>query len=296
MISAAKAEIDQAPVGVDDRVGIETQHGAEIERAGKGGRRRCRDRVGAVEILDDLGHHDGEAEGHEDLIGMGALVEVLDQPALHHEADGDHDGDGEQDRQRHRPVDHHIPGRLSEPVIDIGNIDLHGIAEEILARLIDDLVAQGQKLGECDRTERADHEEGAVGEVDHTQRAEDQRQTEGDQRIGRPLVEAVENLKEKCVHGPSHLSQVLNARPVAAGGSAGLRSVECVSDAGRTGLARPARKGALMRPGCRCRASRRRTAGDRGRRSPDPPASLRRFPRGHTRSRALPCRARPQRP
>jgi hypothetical protein len=48
---------------------------------------RCRDRVGAVEVLDDLLQHDGQAEGHQDLVGMGALVEVLDQPAFHDHAD-----------------------------------------------------------------------------------------------------------------------------------------------------------------------------------------------------------------
>ena len=31
--------------------------------------------------------HDGKAEGHQDLVGMRALVEMLDQAALHHEAD-----------------------------------------------------------------------------------------------------------------------------------------------------------------------------------------------------------------
>ncbi len=67
------------------------------------------DRVGAVEILDDFLQHDGQAEGHEDLVRMGALVEVLDQAALHDEADSDHDRDREQDCDRHRPVDYGTP-------------------------------------------------------------------------------------------------------------------------------------------------------------------------------------------
>jgi hypothetical protein len=63
--------------------GLEAEQRAEIEGCRERPRGGRRDRVGAVEILDDLLQHDGQAEGHEDLVGMGALVEVLDQAALH---------------------------------------------------------------------------------------------------------------------------------------------------------------------------------------------------------------------
>ncbi len=68
--------------------------------AGEHLRCRCRDRVRAVEILDDFLKHDGEAEGHQDLIRMRTLVEILDQAALHEEPDQRHDRYREQDRKR----------------------------------------------------------------------------------------------------------------------------------------------------------------------------------------------------
>ena len=74
-----------------------------------------------------------------------------------------------------------------------------------------------------------------------------------DQRVGRALVEPVQNLKQYCVHGP-HLRLVPIPRP-----GAGLMS-SCA------GAKRPAAeiRGRLwvmwlMRPGCRCPDRRRRS-------------------------------------
>ena len=67
------------------------------------------DYLGAIEILDDFLRNDRKAEGHQDLVGMRSLVEMLDQAALHREADKHHDRYGEQYRQRHRPVDNGLP-------------------------------------------------------------------------------------------------------------------------------------------------------------------------------------------
>ena len=48
--------------------------------------------------------------------------------------------------------------------------------------------------------EGAEHEQRAMGEVDDAERAEDQRQAQRDQRIGRALVEPVQQLEEDGVH------------------------------------------------------------------------------------------------
>jgi hypothetical protein len=56
-------------------------------------------------VLDDLLQHDGQSEGDEDLVGMRALVEVLDQAAFHNDADNGHHHDGHSIDKRHRPVD-----------------------------------------------------------------------------------------------------------------------------------------------------------------------------------------------
>ena len=94
-------------------------------------------------------------------------------------------------------------GLLAEKVVDIGHIHLERIAEKVLLRFVDDRMAQRQKTAEGHGAEGADHEKRAVGEVHHAEGAENQRQAKGDQRIGGSLVEAVENLEDNCVHGPT---------------------------------------------------------------------------------------------
>ena len=219
-----EAEIYEAPVGVDQRT-VETKQRPEIKAAGKGRRRGRGNGVRAVEILDDLLQHDGKAEGHKDLVRMGAFVEVLDEAAFHDEANRQHHGDREEDRQRHGPV--HDGGSYlgAEPCLDIGRLDFQGVAEEVLLRLRERDTAERQDALQRNGAEGADHEKRAMGEVDHPQRAEDQGQTEGDQRIGRALVEAVQKLKKDCVHGP-HLECRCTARlgPARSGaGRTGMR-------------------------------------------------------------------------
>ncbi len=125
---------------------------------------------------------------------------MLDQAPLHDEADGDHDRDREQDRERHRPVHDGRARALAEPVLDVVDVHHHRIAEEVGSGGIDHRVARGEDAAEGDGAERAQHEERAVGEVDHAKRAEDQRQAEGDERIGAALVEAVQDLEDEAVH------------------------------------------------------------------------------------------------
>jgi hypothetical protein len=96
-------QIDQPPPRIDDcaRIQAEAWRRCLPRRA----RFRCdlRDRVGAVDGLDDFLKHDGQAEGDEDLVRMRTLVEVLDEAPFHGEADNQHHHDGQQDRQR-QPV------------------------------------------------------------------------------------------------------------------------------------------------------------------------------------------------
>ncbi len=95
------------------------------------------DRVGAEEILDDFLQDDGEAEGDQDLVGVRALVEMLDQAALHREADHEHDRNGEKDGERHRPVDDRRSDIVAEPAVDIGHLHLERVAQEILPGRVD---------------------------------------------------------------------------------------------------------------------------------------------------------------
>ena len=82
-----------------------------------------------------------------------------------------------------------LPVSLAEPVVDVGNLYLERIAEEILLGLVDDGVRQREDPAQRDRAERTDHEQRPMGEVHDAKRSEDQRQTKGDQRIGRSLVQ-----------------------------------------------------------------------------------------------------------
>jgi hypothetical protein len=87
MITAENSEIDQTPVGIDDDARSKPIRRRNWPLPANASGAGLRDRIGAVIILDDFLQHDGEAEGHEDLVGMRALVEMLDQAAFHGEAD-----------------------------------------------------------------------------------------------------------------------------------------------------------------------------------------------------------------
>ena len=163
---------------------MEADQRAEIEGSEQGRRRPGLNRIGAEEILDDLLQHDGQAEGHEDLFGMAAPVEMLDDAAFHRHADGEHDRNGEQDGQRDRPVDQGFADPLAEPLLDIGYLDLERVAQEVLLGRIFRHIGQVEQPLQRDRAEGADHEQGAMGEIHDPERAEDQRQAERDQRIG----------------------------------------------------------------------------------------------------------------
>ena len=45
----------------------------------------------AIEVLDDLLQNNCQPEGDQNLIGVGTFVEVLDETALHRQANEDHD-------------------------------------------------------------------------------------------------------------------------------------------------------------------------------------------------------------
>ena len=131
---------------------------------------------------------------------MGTFVEVLDQATFHDDADGQHHRYREQDRQGHRPVDDHVAGFPSKPVIDIWYVDLQRIAQEVGLCFVDDSMAKRDDPRQRHGTERADHEQSAMREVHDAQRPEDQCQAKRDQRIGRALVEPVQDLKNNGFH------------------------------------------------------------------------------------------------
>ena len=91
-----KPKIDQSPIRIDNHVGIKAQQHPEIKRSGKHVGGRGRDRVGTIEIFNNFLQHDGQTKGDKDLICMGALVEVFDQPAFHDKADHQHHGNRKQ--------------------------------------------------------------------------------------------------------------------------------------------------------------------------------------------------------
>ena len=158
-------EIDHPPVGIDDGIGRKADPDAEVERACEFRRRGGRDGVRAEEIFDDFLHHDREAEGYQDLVGMRAFVEVLDQAAFHDEAEKHHDRNCEEDRQRHRPVDDGGACVMAEPGLDIGRLDLQRVAEKILLGRVERVEGQAQHALHDHGAEGAEHEHRAMGEV-----------------------------------------------------------------------------------------------------------------------------------
>ena len=155
--------------------------------------------IGAVIVLDDLLQDDREAECHEDLVSVRALVEVLDQAAFHRDPDQGHDYYGQRDRNWHGVIDYGVAGCVAEPDFYVGNHFRRG--RKAKARVLGGhFLADLQDLVRRDRAEGAEHKQRAMGKVDHTQCAENQCQPQGDQRIGAALVETVENLKKNSVH------------------------------------------------------------------------------------------------
>ena len=70
-------------------------------------------------------------EGDKDLIRVGAFVKVLDQTAFHDETNGNHHRNGEQNGKGHRPVDDGRSDVGTEPILDVGCLDLERIAQKI---------------------------------------------------------------------------------------------------------------------------------------------------------------------
>ena len=122
---------------------------------------------------------------------MRALVEMLDQSALHDEADGHHDRDRKEDRQWHRPVDDRTTELWAEPAFHIRGFHFQRVAEKVGLVGIHGLVAEAEDLLQRHRAEGPDHEQRPMGEVHDTKSAEDECQAQCDQRIGRALVEPV---------------------------------------------------------------------------------------------------------
>ncbi len=127
----SESEIDEAPVRIDDRPRLHAQRSAKIKAAGESVRRRRRNRVRTIEILDDLLQNDGQAKGDEDLVRVGTLVKMLDQPAFHHEANRGHDRNRKEDRQRHRPFNDGCAELRAEPIVYVRRLHLQRLAKKI---------------------------------------------------------------------------------------------------------------------------------------------------------------------
>ena len=132
--------------------------------------------------------HDGQAEGDQNLVRMGAVVEVADQAALHQNTQGQHQRYGQQNRQRHRKADDLQP-EVTPPDLQVGHIHHHLQAGDAL---VFDLGRQLEQHLHADRAKPADHEQRAMGKVDHAQRAENECEPQGNQRVRAALVQAVE--------------------------------------------------------------------------------------------------------
>jgi hypothetical protein len=185
-----EAEVNQPPPRIVDAF-TKPEPGPDIGRTGKRIRCRLRDRVGAIIVLDDFSQHDGQAERHQDLVRMGALVEEADQTAFHGNAHKAHDHNRHQHRQGHGPVYEKGSSFRTKPVLDIGNINLERVTEKIFLCLADRLVGCEQQRSQRHRAERTEHEQGSVGEVDHTQGTENECQPERDERVGPTLVQSI---------------------------------------------------------------------------------------------------------
>ena len=215
-------EIDQPPGRVDDIAGIHADNDAEIDHAACNIGRRLRNGVCAELALDDFLQHDRQAERHEDLFCVRALVKEPYQPALHGDADQEHDGYRDQDRDRHRIIQQQRSD-VSEPGLDIGLADFHrGPPGRGPGRIEADHLQAEDRL-DRNGAKRAEHEQGAMGEIDNTQSAENKCQAERNQGIRAPLVEPVQYLQQYRVHGPIS-SKEGETPPVVPGASNSIRS------------------------------------------------------------------------
>mmetsp|Transcript_5235 Transcript_5235/g.5836 ORF Transcript_5235/g.5836 Transcript_5235/m.5836 type:complete len:130 (-) Transcript_5235:59-448(-) len=128
---------------------------------------------------------------------------MFDEATFHDDADQDHHRDRKEDRQRNSPVDDRIAGRNAKDVMHIGHVYLQRVAEKVGLGFVDHRMAECQNARQGHSAESADHEQRAMGKVHNTKRAEDKCQTQRNQRIGRALVEPVQDLKDYSVHCPT---------------------------------------------------------------------------------------------
>ncbi len=184
----SKEEVDDAPNRIDN---IHAEQGTDIGNAVQRVRGRCLDGVGAVEIFDHFLQHNRQAKGHQNLVRMRAFVEVFDQAAFHHKANGDHDWEGEQNGQWNRPVDNGTAHFGAEPAFDVGGFYLQRVAQKVGAAGINRFKAEAEKFLYGHSTKGADHEQRAMRKVHNAKRAKDQCEAKRNQRIGRALVEPI---------------------------------------------------------------------------------------------------------
>ncbi len=84
--------------------------------------------------------------------------------------------------------------------MDVGDFDLEWVAQKVCLRFVDHGLRQIEYPLHGHRAEGAGHKQGAVRKVNNAEGAENESEAERNQRIGRALIEPVENLKDDCVH------------------------------------------------------------------------------------------------
>jgi len=214
-------EVDEAPCRIDDIAGVEADSGTEIDHALGGIGRWLRDRIGAKKAFDDFLQNDRKAEGNQNLFCMRTLIEKADQTSLHRNADDQHDRDGGENRDRHGEIDQRR-AKVAQPGLDIRfpNFRRRSPGGQVL--LIEGHRLQAQQGLDGDGTERAQHEQRAMGKVDDAQRAENDREAKGDQGVGAPLVQTIQDLQQNCVHCAGSIVRC-RLPPAEAGSSRALR-------------------------------------------------------------------------
>src|SRR5690606_9941946 len=154
-------QVGQPPQRVGEHVRIHADQHPDIGGAAQGAGHWLRYRIGAEKRLHDFLQHDSEAEGDQDLLRVRTLVEMLDDPAFHGDADHQHHRNGEQDAERDGVVDEEA-APVTEPGLRQRRTNLDRCAPGRQLRLVEGDGFHGDEPTEGDGAEGTQHEQGAV--------------------------------------------------------------------------------------------------------------------------------------
>ena len=139
---------------------------AEIDRLRQFGRERDRLQRRAEEVVGDADDAEGDADRHQHLRELAAVVDPPEKQALERNGDEDGAGDGEDDA---------------------------------------DGVSEAEVAGRIGRDVAADHGEGAMGQVDQPHQAHGQRQADADDEQRHAVGEGVEGDAQRGLHADAGL-------------------------------------------------------------------------------------------